>query len=135
MGNICCFSGSRRGNRILPTNSTVLALGLDNKDLVSYRRHRKKDDVEIGCPVAASTSKSMFACTDKIEVVIFILSSETQYTIICATVAHRQIVNKLQQSSLYVCVRVINQSIILWKQHVNLSSQTFRQNFHKTKTT
>ena len=79
MGNICCFSGSRRGNRILPTNSTVLALGLDNKDLVSYRRHRKKDDIEIGCSVAASTSKSMFVCTDKIEVSLFILPSD-RYT-------------------------------------------------------
>ena len=56
MGNTFCCPGSRHGNRVLPTNSTVLVLGLDNKDLVSYRRHRKKDDAELGCSVVSSTS-------------------------------------------------------------------------------
>ena len=61
MGNTFCCPGSRHGNRVLPTNSTVLVLGLDNKDLVSYRRHRKKDDAELGCSVAASTSTGKLA--------------------------------------------------------------------------
>ena len=57
MGNAFCFTGSRHNNRILPTNSTVLAFGLRNKDIVSYRRHKKKDDCDFGSPVVSGVSK------------------------------------------------------------------------------
>ncbi|XP_028393237.1 uncharacterized protein LOC114517651 [Dendronephthya gigantea] len=56
MGNMCSFTGSRPSNRILPTNSTVLALGLGNKDLALYRRHRKKDEGELGLAKKSGSS-------------------------------------------------------------------------------
>ena len=62
MGNTFCFGGTRRTNRVLPTNSTVLALGLGNKDLASYRRHRKKDDGELGPFVVPGISKGKPMC-------------------------------------------------------------------------
>jgi hypothetical protein len=57
MGNTFCFGRPRQANRVLPTNSTVLALGVGNRDLALYRRHRKKDDAEIGPSVAPGLSK------------------------------------------------------------------------------
>lgn len=57
MGNTCCFSGSRRNNRVLPTTSTVLTFGVRNNDLDLYRRHRKKDDAESRLSMASGSVK------------------------------------------------------------------------------